>query len=547
MNTNEEYLDSLLRDFEKAISEQSEAEEAEQEKTELLQGEEQEKSETEATDTPEELTEETEIDTPEEPEPELPEEFVEEPEVELSEEPVEEPENKLPEEPQELQEELPVEAPEEDMLEEIKGMSVDEETFFDGETQDYEKLDPLVIESMKKEWESGLDVEEFGFSKEDFSLDEEDLKFEFSETETDENTNTDVLGEAVSDEAGMTKADENIELPQEAAETTQVLQEADENIESSQKTGSESENEDIAALFDLLEEAESSAKNETDVSEESETQSDLDIDFTNMFGDEEPQTDMEDLNLEYMESEEADAKTPEGESASSFFQKLVQEKEEPIDEEALQKKIEEKEAAKAEKAEAKAAKKAERAEAKKARQEAKRVKKEAEKAEPKEPFSFKAFFVIALFGATIMAGILVLSSILSYHPYISNARTYFDAREYKKAYEELEGIEIKEKDSGFYTQVRTMEKLSSKISAFENFNAANQDEEALSSLIEGVALYDEKAEYAESIGLKTEYQLVFEEITGILQEKYNISLEEARTMVYKFGTSEYKLWIQEHI
>lgn len=450
-------------------------------------------------------------------------------------------------------------------LEDIADTVVDEDAFFEDGTQNYDELDSLFIDSMKEELESGLDVNDFGFSDEDFLLDDEDLKFDFSEEEAFEPKVSEVMPEEVveeeiAEEKAITNEDfaEAVEDEEAITETASVAEE-----ESDFKDGADgnpreandepdlekmtSEDPDIANLFDLLDSAEAAEK---EVKEE--TKSDLNIDFANMFGEQEPDTQMHSPELELEEDVEEEIEAmvfgeERKERNNKLFQKLVQEKEEVVDEEAIKKKKEEKEAAKAAKAEAKAAKKAAKAEAKKAKQEAKRVKKEAEKAEPKEPFSVKAFMVIALFGATIMVCILVLSSIFSYQPYIANARSYFDAREYKKAYEELEGIEIKEKDLEFYTQVRTMEKLSSKVSAYERMNAANKEAEALSSLIEGVALYDEKVSYAETIGLKTEYQFVFDELSGILQEEYQISVEEARTITSKIGTKEYTSWIQEHI
>ncbi len=581
LSTNEEYLDSLLRGFENDIV--KETEESEESVSEEVESEEVESEEVF-------LEEGLDVDFPE-PQPDVifPEEFLDELNFQES--------DKVDEEDSEVSLETDIESNMEEYisdftletdikeyvpeftLEDVLQMEVDEEAFFADEIKNYDELDPRFLDSMKQEWDSGLNVEDFGFSDEDFQFSDEDLKFDFSELDA-------AIDATLADTGLLPEIEDGLEdlfpmdIPEmhveekeapvaehpenesfEASEMPEMnslfdseeLFRTEEPIESlpEQEQKESEESSEIDDLFHLLGGADST---ETSATAGDNSGSDLNIDFTNMFDD--GPADIDELGLEYSEEEsdgisdcESDAEDFTG---TSFLQKLLAEKEDPPEvEEQLQKEAEEKAekkaAKKAEQSEKNALKKQQRAEKAQAKKEAKERKKAEEAANPLEPFSKKGIMFIALFGITFGVIVLLFSSLLSYQPYISNARKYFDAREYEKAYEALQGIEVKERDEEFYAQVRTMAKLMNKFSAYEQKKAIGQTAEALSSLVEGVAYYDGKIEYAKSIGLEKEYGLVLSEMEKILEGEFDLTLGQVRGMTSEIGTRDYSVWIQEQV
>ena len=204
--------------------------------------------------------------------------------------------------------------------------------------------------------------------------------------------------------------------------------------------------------------------------------------------------------------------------------------------------LEAEEAKKAEEEEKKQAKKAAAEEKKqqaKAAAAAKKAEKEAEKRRKKEmeeppepwpPFVKKIIPMMFLFGAALVVLIIVFSSVLSYSPYISNAREYFDNRQYEKAYDQLLGIKIQEKDRNFYDQVLLMNQLQVKVTSSKNHLLNKERELAVNDLVQAVLFYNSNYEKAEKLGLIKEFQVVYTDIEANLSETFGISVKDAEEL-----------------
>lgn len=199
-----------------------------------------------------------------------------------------------------------------------------------------------------------------------------------------------------------------------------------------------------------------------------------------------------------------------------------------------------KEEKKAQKAEKKQADK-EAAAAKKAEKEAEKRRKEemAEPPEPWKPFTKKVIPMVFLCGVALVVVINILSGLLSYTPYVSNARKYFDARQYEKAYEQLVGLEIKEKDREFYKQVLAMNRFQVKYTSYMSYKENGKKALALHELIQAVKYYDMELEYATSLGLQKEFELVLEKVEAALTNDFGINVARARELASLTTDSEY--------
>ena len=232
-----------------------------------------------------------------------------------------------------------------------------------------------------------------------------------------------------------------------------------------------------------------------------------------------------------LEDDADDEPTPEELEAEAAKKAEKEEQKQAKKEAAAEKKQQAKEAAAAKKAEKEAEKK--------------RKKEMEEPPEPWPPFTKKVIPMIFLFGAALAALIIICTNVLSYSPYISNAREYFDNRQYGKAYNQLLGIEIKEKDRNFYNQVLLMNQLQVKVTSSKNHLLNDEKELAVNDLVQAVLFYNDNLEKAEKLGLIKEFQIVYADIEANLSENFGISVEDAKELGTIIDASEYQERIAE--
>lgn len=579
-------------------------------------------------------------------------------------------------------------------MEEMKNMEINEEEFFDGESSDFADVDGLVLDSMKAELESGLDVTEFGFDESDFKIDEEDLDFFYDKEDLEadaDGISADVESDGLTDdislqevsldelvaeradglaETGMTGEEaealgetEGFEGIGEALEGIEGIEDSEELEEPLENAAGEEEIQEFNEMEEAFMEASQEPDEEADFSADSEEAMSGDIDILGSFAtendefeenssdeggvddaqalanalnalhneeddgnedefanpepmelkenleiqdemshqDEEPEEALLDMpgslgleleeivedempeaeeskgkkkkekkkkdkkkakrkesqetQVEAGEVEEIDILGEAGEAEADgstkkagLMKRLFEDNTEdpPTPEElkaAEAKKAEkqvQKEEKKAQKAEKKQADK-EAAAAKKAEKEAEKRRKEemAEPPEPWKPFTKKVIPMVFLFGVALVVVINILAGLLSYTPYVSNARKYFDARQYEEAYEQLTGLEIKEKDREFYKQVLAMNRFQVKYSSYMTYKENGEKALALHELIQAVKYYDQELEYATSLGLQTEFELVLEKVETALTNDYGINVARARELASLATESEY--------
>lgn len=422
------------------------------------------------------------------------------------------------------------------------------DALFENEEED---LDP-VLDALLKNNESEAETE---------PEEEEPQMFEEAESEMDE---LQMLEEAEQDE-GM--SDIVLDSFESEAEPEEEISEAD-ALATILNAFSDDESESSAE--EGLTEEETLKETEEDTLEEAvlDTPEDLGLELEEVeeiaefMGEDEPQgkkkkakkkrkkkeTSLEDIGLEDIALEDSSEKKP------SLFARLLADNE---DDEPTPEELEAEAAKKAEKEEKKQAKKAaaeekkqlakEAAELKKAQKEAekKRKKEMEEPPEPWPPFTKKVIPMIFLFGAAVVALIIIFSNVLSYSPYLSNARRYFDNRQYDKAYDQLLGIEIKEKDWNFYSQVLLMNQLQVKVTSSKNHLLNQERALAVNDLVQAVLFYNENLKKAEELGLIKEFQIVYADIEANLSETFGLSVGEAEALGAITDAEEYQERIAE--
>lgn len=135
-------------------------------------------------------------------------------------------------------------------------------------------------------------------------------------------------------------------------------------------------------------------------------------------------------------------------------------------------------------------------------------------------------FVFTLF----LGGLLVFyigANNFNYTQAVEKAANYFANQKYRRAYDEIVGVEIKEEDQDLKDRIYTVMYVERLYEAYNNNVALGNEEKALDSLLRGVTKYYEYYEEAEELGVVSDIDYSFNQIKETLQSRYGISVEQA--------------------
>lgn len=246
-------------------------------------------------------------------------------------------------------------------------------------------------------------------------------------------------------------------------------------------------------------------------------------------------------NVPLTEEEIAAIPTPEQEEAAK------KEKEA----EAAKKKEDKKAAAEADKK-----KKAEEAKKKAADNKAKKAAKDAAKKAAKKEAELKRLRAEALeqpegkinkAGATIIllffvvaaAVVIIGTNIFSYDISIADATHKFGNHKYTEAYEDIRGLDIKEKDMLIHDKIYTVMFVNKQLNSYNNFFAMGDYSSALDSLIKGLSRYDKYIALARQLGIHTDLDYVRKQIMAELQSVYGVDEREALELMDMTDRQDY--------
>ncbi len=135
-------------------------------------------------------------------------------------------------------------------------------------------------------------------------------------------------------------------------------------------------------------------------------------------------------------------------------------------------------------------------------------------------------FIFTLFlGATFL--FFVSTTNFNYSLAIEKATNYFANQKYRKAYDEIVGVEVKEKDEDLKDRIYTVMYVERLYESYLNNMELGREEKALDSLLRGVEKYYEHYEEAKTLGITADLDYSFEQIKKVLESQYNISVEDA--------------------
>ena len=136
------------------------------------------------------------------------------------------------------------------------------------------------------------------------------------------------------------------------------------------------------------------------------------------------------------------------------------------------------------------------------------------------------FFIFSLFlGGTFL--FFLASNNFNYSQAIERATNYFANQKYRKAYDEIVGVEVKEKDEDLKDRIYTVMYVERLYESYLNNVELGRPEKALDSLLRGVDKYYEHFEEAKELGITSDLDYSFNQIKTVLNEQYGITVEQA--------------------
>ena len=193
------------------------------------------------------------------------------------------------------------------------------------------------------------------------------------------------------------------------------------------------------------------------------------------------------------------------------------------------------------KEQAKQAKLKEKAEKKAAKKKAKEEKAEADRAflKAQPSISTKRAMIAVLFAVSVLVIVLVIYIFVPVAIEKASARKAFYHKEYYEAYELLQGKELNDSDRILLNKVTCILKLQRKVDSYQNYMEMDKPLEAVNSLMEAVALYNENSNHAKALSIDAEYKAIYDEVLLILNGRYGITEDMAKEINACVSDAEY--------
>ena len=160
--------------------------------------------------------------------------------------------------------------------------------------------------------------------------------------------------------------------------------------------------------------------------------------------------------------------------------------------------------------------------AKKDKQEQIRLEEEAEDAKERKVTKNQVAVVaiiLILLGVTVVFG----TQQFNYHMVVTRATTYFEMQKYKKAYDQIVGVEVKDRDQQIKDKIYCVMYVQQQIDSYHNFLKLQMYENGLDSLIKGLRKYDKHYEEAKELGIEKDLDYLRETILSELTVEYHLS------------------------
>ncbi len=156
---------------------------------------------------------------------------------------------------------------------------------------------------------------------------------------------------------------------------------------------------------------------------------------------------------------------------------------------------------------------------------------EALEAVPEKKVSMVFVIIIAIVGIASVGSLFSGTKAFNYKLVIERAGEYFTREKYRLAYDEVYGVDVKEKDQELKDRIYTVMYVERLYESYNtNFYELKRYDKALDSLLRGLVKYDEHYEEAVELNIVNDIDKCKAKIVEALATSYGITLEEANSI-----------------
>ena len=155
--------------------------------------------------------------------------------------------------------------------------------------------------------------------------------------------------------------------------------------------------------------------------------------------------------------------------------------------------------------------------------------------------------LIWVMAISLMVLVLAGTNLTSYQNHISEAKQLYLEGDYAEAYAQMDGLSLHSADKDLYAQLEILSTVSSKYDAYQSFQKYEKYDMALDSLICAEGRYHVNYSKAEEADCAEEMNQMESLIQTALQEKYQMSTDEAVQLYSLRDRDEYTREVQSKI
>lgn len=175
----------------------------------------------------------------------------------------------------------------------------------------------------------------------------------------------------------------------------------------------------------------------------------------------------------------------------------------------------------------------------------KKEKKPKEKGPKEKPLPRGPVVVIWLLALSIFAFVYIGNNLLMKGNALKTAERRFDQGDYVGSYEEFAGIKVGESEQQLYERAKVLAGVQTELNAYYSMMEVRKLDLALDCLVRALGRSDLHMAEAEEWGVTTQMNAIVSETTMQLQDQFNVTAEQARELYAIEERDDYSLAIDE--
>ncbi|MBO5154619.1 MAG: hypothetical protein J6C00_09770 [Eubacterium sp.] len=175
----------------------------------------------------------------------------------------------------------------------------------------------------------------------------------------------------------------------------------------------------------------------------------------------------------------------------------------------------------------------------------KKEKKPKEKAPREKPLPKGPVIMIWLLALSVFAFVFIGNNLLTKNNALLAAERRFDQGDYVGSYEEFAGVKIGESETQLYERAKVLAGVQTELKAYYSMMEVRKFDLALDCLVRALGRTDLHMAEAEEWGVTTQMNALVSEITMQLMDQFNVSADQARELYAIEERDDYSLALDE--